>query len=197
MDKNIDDLKHIRSMMERSTKFLSLSGMSGVSAGVFALAGSLLARQVVRGRISITSSLTLDLLLIAGIVLIAAVSSGFYFSLRKARKSNSRFWMPVTRQILRDFMIPMAAGGLFCFILMLHHCSFLIGSATLIFYGLGLIAAGARTYRDIKILGGCEIVLGFAAGLLSDYALLFWAIGFGVLHIIYGIVMYIRYDKKS
>ena len=196
MEQNIDDLRHIRSMMERSTKFLSLSGMSGVAAGFFALLGAGLAYLVMYKGLIITSYILYDLILIAVLVIIGAALSGLYFCIRKAKKSGSKFWMPATVQIVKDFAIPMVIGGFFCLILIYNNCVFLIGSAMLIFYGISLIYAGSRTYRDIKILGLCEIILGLLAGIFVYNGLLFWAIGFGVLHIIYGIAMYIKYDKK-
>jgi hypothetical protein len=44
-------------------------------------------------------------------------------------------------------------------------------------------------------LGICEIGLGLIASIYMGYGLLFWAVGFGVLHIIYGIVMYMKYER--
>ena len=195
MNDNLDDLKHIRSIMERSTKFLSLSGISGVSAGVFALLGSLVAYLDINGVVAFTDSIVIDFIIIASCVFILACTSAFYFSLRKARKNNSKFWMPATRQVLKDFAVPLVSGGLFCLLLIYHEVGELIGSATLIFYGLALISAGARTYRDIKILGACQIILGVLAGCFIGYGLYFWAFGFGILHIVYGIVMYFKYDR--
>ena len=185
-------------MMERSTKFLSISGMSGVAAGIAALLGATAAWFVVYKHWRITHiSLLADFILIAVCVLILAGGSGLYFSRRKARKNGSKFWMPVTRQILGDFMIPMVAGGLFCIALLYHGLTDLAQAATLVFYGLALISAGARTYKDVKVLGICEITLGIAAAFVTRYGLYFWAFGFGVLHILYGIIMYYRYDRKS
>lgn len=196
MDTNIDDIRHIRSMMERSSKFLSLSGMSGVSAGTIALLGAIVAYFILEGKLSITGSLLYDLILITAVVLVCSAWAGFYFSARKAHKHNSKFWMPVTWQILLDFSIPMIIGGLICFIFIFKHLSYLILPFMLIFYGISLIYASARTYRDIKILGVCEVILGLVAIAVDQYGLLFWAIGFGVLHIVYGIVMYYKYDIK-
>lgn len=193
MDNNIDDLKHIRSMMERSTKFLSLSGISGVMAGAFALLGAVFAYLDIKGILVITDSIITDFYIIAGIVLICAAASGFYFSLRKAQKTNSKF---AVKQIITEFAIPMVVGGCFCLILIYQNCAYLVGSAMLIFYGLALVYAGSRTYRDIKVLGACEIVLGLLAGVLIGYGLYIWAFGFGVLHIVYGIAIYYKYDKK-
>jgi hypothetical protein len=197
MDANLDDIRHIRSMMERSSKFLSLSGMSGVSAGLFALLGAIAAYFILEGKLSFTGSLLYDLIITAVLILFFASSSGFYFSFRKARKSNSKLWMPVTWQILQDFSVPMIVGGLLCLIFIFKDLSFLIAPSMLIFYGLSLIYAGARTYKDIKILGFCEILLGLIALIVNEYSLIFWAIGFGALHIVYGIVMYYKYDMKS
>jgi len=197
MDTNIEDLKHIRSMMERSTKFLSLSGLSGVMAGLFALAGAICAYIIIYKGFTVTGSTLFDLIITAVLVLILASSFGLYFSVKKAKKSGSKLWLSSTRQILKDFMVPMVTGGLFCILLIYHHNSYMLASAMLIFYGLALIYAGARTFRDIKILGACEIILGLFAGLFTQYGLLFWAWGFGIMHIIYGIVIYRKYDMTA
>jgi hypothetical protein len=200
MEKSLDDLKQIRSMMERSTKFLSLSGMSGVAAGFFALLGAAALWGVFyRGWRFTGLSPVVDLVVVMVCVFILAGGSGFYFSLRKARRSGAKFWTPVARQILVDFAVPLLAGGALCVVVMLRDEPIdLIPALTLVFYGLALIAAGARTYREIRILGFCEIALGIAASLLPLwYSLWFWAFGFGVLHILYGIIMYFRYDRKA
>lgn len=197
MNSNIEDIRHIRSMMERSSKFLSLSGMSGISAGIFALIGAIAAYFVLTRCFSITGILIYDLVIIALLVFICAVSSALFFCARKAGKSNSKLWMPVTIQILKDFCLPMLVGGIFCIILIWKHVAFMVAPSMLIFYGLSLIYAGAHTYRDIKILGACEIFLGLGAAIVVGYDLVFWAVGFGVLHIVYGIVMYYKYDMKS
>ncbi|MDR2947908.1 MAG: hypothetical protein LBV71_01740 [Prevotella sp.] len=197
MDANLDDIKHIRSMMERSSKFLSISGMSGVLAGTFAIIGAILAHFVLEGKLSFTHSLLYDLILIAVVVLVSAISVGLAFSVRKARKSNSKLWMPVTLQIAKDFSVPLVVGGLLCIILITKNISFMVAPCMLIFYGLGLIAAGSRTFRDVKILGACEIVLGLAAAVVVGYDLIFWGVGFGVLHVVYGILIYYKYDMKS
>lgn len=171
--------------------------MSGVLAGTFAIIGAVLAHFVLEGELSFTHSLLYDLILIAVIVLVSAIFVGLAFSVRKARKSNSRLWMPVTLQIAKDFSVPLVVGGLLCIILITKNVSFMVAPCMLIFYGLGLIAAGSRTFRDVKILGACEIILGLVAAIVVDYDLIFWGIGFGVLHIVYGILIYYKYDMKS
>lgn len=197
MDTNLDDLKHIRSMMERSSKFLSISGLSGVLAGTFAIIGAVVAYLILNGRFAFTGSLLYDFILIAIAVLISAITAGLVLSAQKAKRSNSKLWQPVTLQIAKDFCVPLMVGGLFCIILVYKHVAYLVVPSMLIFYGLGLIAAGARTYRDVKILGACQIVLGLLAAVVVGYDLIFWGIGFGVLHIVYGILIYYKYDMRS
>ncbi|MBF0574960.1 hypothetical protein [Dysgonomonas sp. GY617] len=197
MDRNMDDLRYIRSTMERSTKFLSLSGISGVIAGLVALCGAYLAYLIMKGSFTLTGILLFDLFILATIVLVVACSAGIYFSARKAKKIGAKFWTQVTVQLIKDAGVPLVVGGLFSLILVYQGYFGMTASAMLIFYGIALINAGARTYRDIKILGACEIVLGLLAGVFIGNGLLLWAIGFGVLHIVYGIVMYMKYDAKS
>lgn len=194
MHNNIDDLRYIRSTMERSSKFLSLSGISGVVAGLFALIGAGVAYKILYGGYSFTGNTLLDLSITATLVIILASISGFYLSLIKSKKTGAKFWMPVTFQILKDGGVPMFVGGIFCILLTYYQCYSMIIPSMLAFYGIALINVGAKTYRDIKVLGTCEIALGILAGLFPKYGLLFWATGFGVLHIIYGIFMYRKYD---
>ena len=197
MDANLDDIKHIRSMMERSSKFLSLSGMSGVSAGMFALVGAGIGYLILHQQFTFTGNLLYDFVILAILILIGAGASGLFFCKRKAKRNGSKLWLPVTIQILKDFSVPMCVGGLFCIILIFQDAMRMVAPSMLIFYGLALIAAGSRTYRDIRVLGACEIILGLLAGLFVCNGLLFWAIGFGVLHILYGILIYYKYDMQS
>lgn len=197
MSQNVEDLKHIRSMMEKSTKFLSLSGLSGVLAGSFALVGVFIAHMVLHKGWSISSNIVVDLFLIAGFVLLGAASSGIYFSIKKAHKNHSKFWTKPTIGLMIDAGIPMIIGGIFCLILLYHGVTYLLPATMLIFCGIALINGGDRTYRDVKILGSSLVIVGIFAGFFTDYGLLFLALGFGVLFIIYGVVMYYRYDMKS
>lgn len=71
----------------------------------------------------------------------------------------------------------------------------LAAPATLVFYGLALLNASKYTLSDIRYLGLLEIVTGLMATFFIEYGLLFWAFGFGLLHIVYGIFMYYKYEK--
>jgi hypothetical protein len=198
------DIASIRSMMERSAKFISLSGLSGVLAGIYALLGAAAAYRIVQYPASPfnfrTSSISepeklINLLLIATVVLIASISTGLWLSQRKAKKHGLKLWNAASRVMLFNLSIPLISGGIFILIILYTGHFGLAAPACLIFYGIALIQGSSNTFNEVRYLGFCEIGLGLVAALYPGYGLIFWTIGFGLLHIIYGSIMYNRYDK--
>ena len=198
------ELASIRSLMERSSKFLSLSGLSGVMAGIYALIGAFIGYRIVNQKynsLSINDTYTDNsliyhqLILIAALVLLLSVLSGILLSIRQAKKKGENYWNPVSRRLISSMLIPLFTGGLFIIILFLRQEYDLIAAACLIFYGLSLISASQYTFSDVKWLGICQIILGLLAALIPASGLLFWVIGFGLLHIIYGTVMHFKYNR--
>jgi hypothetical protein len=199
-----EDIASIRSIMERSVKFVSLSGLSGVLAGIYALFGALAAYFILYypyypfgfSFYYVDESIALaKLFAIAAAVLSASLITGYLMSARKAKKLGLTVWNNTSRQLVIDLLIPLISGGLLILILTYHGYHSIIASASLMFYGLALINASGRTFKEIKYLGLLEISLGLLSALIPGYGLIFWAIGFGVLHIIYGILMHYRYDQ--
>ncbi len=197
-----EDLTHIRSMMERSSRFISLSGLSGVFAGLIALIGAIYVYFVFQregisyfdgDRNVFNISVVKELVMIGTVILILALLSGYYFTSRKSKKQNVKIWDATTKKLLITFTLPLVVGGVFCIGLLYHHLFVLIAPATLIFYGLALVNAERYTLTDVKYLGYLEIILGLISFFILGWGLVFWAIGFGVLHIVYGIVMYRKY----
>ncbi len=198
------ELASIRSLMERSSKFLSLSGFSGVMAGIYALIGAFIGYRIVNekyGSLAISDSYTDNsmiyhqLIMIAVLILLLSVTSGLLLSIRQAKKKGENYWNPVSRRLISSMLIPLFTGGLFIIILFLRLEYDLIASACLIFYGLSLISASQYTFSDVKWLGFCQIILGLLAALIPASGPLFWVIGFGLLHIIYGTVMHFKYNR--
>lgn len=197
------DLASIRTMMERSAKFLSLSGLSGVLAGVYALIGAAAAYMLVPYPIVALRSANYSsdpdtiykLLVIAVLVLTASISTGLWLSNKKARKSGSRLWTPTTWKLAVNISIPLVSGGLFILIMLYSGHIELAAPASLVFYGLALIQGSANTFDEVRYLGFSEIILGLISAIFPGYGLIFWALGFGVLHIVYGGIMYNKYDK--
>lgn len=205
MPKHFDDLDTIRKIMERSTRFLSLSGLSGVFAGLIALAGSSFAYFfILRGNFRNEFFLKLNaeelkiiqkgLIIDALIILILASGFALFFSYRKAISQGLKMWTPVSKRLLFNLMVPLVTGGLFIIILFIGNQFQLIIPSMLIFFGLSLVNAGKFTYNDILYLGVSEVILGLVSALLPEYGLLFWTLGFGVLNIVYGLIMYRKYE---
>jgi len=197
-----EDLSHIRSMMERSSRFISLSGLSGVVAGLAALIGAgyvyfVLKREGISyfdgDRNIYQPKLVSEFVIIGALILFVALLSGYIFTANKSRKKGLKIWDATTKRLLITFVVPLITGGIFCLALLFHHLFVWIAPATLIFYGLALVSAERYTLTDVKYLGYCQIVLGLVSLFFLGWGLLFWAIGFGVLHIVYGLIMHKKY----
>jgi len=197
------DLEHIKDMMNRSSRFISLSGMSGVSAGVFALIGAFLAHQTIYSRVvdlgyrqvTLVYEKIILLLVIATSVLVLSLISGFYFTSRKAKKNGQKLWDVQTKRLVINLFIPLFVGGILCLTLLFKGHIGIIAPLTLIFYGLGLLNASHFTISEIRSLGMAQMLLGLISLHFIGYGLYFWAIGFGVLHVVYGIIMQIKYKS--
>lgn len=197
-----EDLSHIRSMMERSSRFISLSGLSGVVAGLAAIIGAGYVYFVFKKegidyfdgeRNSFGPGLVKELVWTGIVILATAIFSGYIFTANKSKKKGLKIWDATTKRLLFTFAVPLVSGGIFCLALLYHHLFVFVAPATLIFYGLALVSAERYTLTDIKYLGYCQIVLGFISLFILGWGLLFWTIGFGILHIVYGMIMHRKY----
>ncbi|HEX2968042.1 MAG TPA: hypothetical protein VHO46_02975 [Bacteroidales bacterium] len=203
--KPIEDIDTIRTIMERSTRFLSLSGLSGVTAGLIAVAGGIAAIFfILKGNTDgnfpalyeSDSVKTAQLLFIdALLILIPAVLSSLLLSYRKAVRKGIKIWSPVSKRLVLNLGIPLITGGIFILILYNSALFGLIIPSMLIFYGLALVSAGKFTFDEILYLGILEIITGLAAAFFPAFGIFLWIFGFGLLHIIYGLVMYRKYDR--
>lgn len=210
---SLETLKDIKTMMERSSRFISLSGLSGVAAGICGLIGAgfayrIITRSGLEGEIlnnqgspanplSISNNLGNQLLQVALFTLIAAVILAFLFTWLRSRKNGTPLWGTVSRKLAISILIPMTIGGIFLLKLVDEGSYALVAPGCLIFYGLALLNASGYTLAEIKWLGYAELATGVIALFFTRYGLYFWAFGFGLLHIVYGILMWNRYERKE
>jgi hypothetical protein len=206
-DSSIQALNEIRSIMDRSARFISLSGWSGIWAGTTALAGAAVAwrwlqlpRYSYVGKVNQASAdyfdpYTINFIWLGLLVFCTALLGGFYFTWRKAQRLGHKLWNNASRQMLIQLFFPLFAGGVFSFIFIYYGIGILVPPACLAFYGLSLISASRHTYSDIRYLGMLDVTLGCASLFFPGFGLYFWALGFGVLHILYGAIMWNKYDK--
>lgn len=195
------EISSIRTLMERSTKFISLSGLAGVMAGIYALIGAGIAYKLLYvdhvGIYSNTTNVTIQLFVIALIVLVLSITTCIWLTTRKAKRKGQKVWNQSSSLLLKSGGLPLLTGGCFVLLLFIQGHFGIIAPGCLLFYGLSLVAAGQYTYSDVKWLGICEIALGLLTTLIPGYGLYFWAFGFGVLHILYGSMMYFKYDREN
>lgn len=202
-------LTEIRAIMERSSRFISLSGLSGVGAGVVALAGTGVGHWYLQQRYPSAGYLRLlqstpeerelvlpYLLLLAVGILGVALAVAFFFTLRRARRAGQPLWSALGRRLALSLLIPLAAGGLFCIALFLQGAVGLVVPGLLLFYGLALLNASKYTLDEIRWFGLTQIGLGLVAVLFPGFGLAFFALGFGLGHIGYGLLMYNRYERQ-
>jgi hypothetical protein len=205
----LDSLRDIRNFMERSSRYLPLSGIAGIIIGLVSIASigwlyqylGLAASPKAYYELLLAENGSLDtenalfLLMLFGSVFLVSLGVEIYLAERNAKKKGIPAWDATAKRFLVNLFIPMIAGGLFCMVLASQGQVQLILPATLIFYGMGLFTASRYTIEDIRYLGLAEIGLGLLASFYPALGLFFWAIGFGLLHIVYGIIIYFKHEK--
>ncbi|MAT56340.1 MAG: hypothetical protein CMF23_00050 [Ignavibacteriae bacterium] len=198
----IQDIAEIRSMMERSSKFLSLSGWAGAMAGIYALIGFYIVNSILDFNPTLILYDTIDsfpiinyVFITAILVLVLAVATAVYLSYKRAVKIGESIWNSTSKRLLADMGIPLAVGGILILIFISKNLIGLIIPFTLLFYGLALYNTSKFTYNEVKYLGIIQMLLGLIALLFIEYSIYFWALGFGMVHIIYGVYLHYRYER--
>lgn len=207
--KHMDDLSEIRSMMEKASKFISLSGLAGVLAGIYAIIGAGVAywyfyiflpgaeTPIFMQSVGFEDSSIIFLLLLAFCIFLLAFTTAVILTTKNSKKKKLSIWDHSSKRLLLNLAIPVFAGVVFVLALLFYGIYFLVVPATIIFYGLALINGGHFTFSDIRFLGYIQLIIGFLSLFLLDYALIIWTVCFGFLHIIYGIVMYYKYERQT
>ncbi len=197
----LKDITEIKDLMNKSSRFFSLSGLSGIMAGIYALIGAAVAFYLDsimgRGYLVLNSKLFYYILIDLIIIALFSILTAIILSIRKAKKNNEVLWNSASKRLLTAFLIPLITGGIYIIIKMSSHHYGLTGSLMLIFYGLALVNASKYTIGNVKYLGYIEIVLGLICAIYPGYGFWFWVLGFGVMHIIYGSLIYFNENSKS
>jgi hypothetical protein len=203
----LEDLQHIKKMMERSSRFISLSGLSGIAAGICALGGAWFAGQKincwVKGDCQLSRIIEMggrdllnQLFWIATLTFVAAFVLAFLFTFLRSKKTDTPMWGNATLRLLWNTAVPLMAGAIFLFRMLQMGEYDLVAPGCLIFYGLALINGSKYTLGEVKYLGYGILLLGISNLWFLGFGLYFWAMGFGVLHIVYGLMMWYKYERK-
>ena len=196
----LKDISEIKTLMHKSSRFISLSGLSGILAGVYALIGAAVAYWLfsLNGNdyIILDSNIFRFVILDLLIVGILSIGTGIFLTTKKAKKNNEKIWDALTQRLLKSFIIPLVAGGIYIIIILNQQKYGQTGALMLLFYGLALLNASKYTLGDIKYLGYTQIILGLLCAIYPSYGFWFWVLGFGFIHIFYGAAMFYKYDRK-
>jgi hypothetical protein len=196
------EIRAIRSLMERSTRFLSLSGLSGVLAGIYGLIGAGFSYRLLswdklsNTGLHYTWNLRMRLFLIGLSVLIFSVGTSIGLTKRNSNRKGLAAWNRSSQLLIKNAALPLFTGGCFALLLLTQGLFAMISPVCLCFYGLALVSASHYTYHDVKWLGVTEIGLGLLSVPLPAFGLLLWAIGFGVLHLVFGTIIHCKYDRS-
>lgn len=198
----LEQLQHIRTMMDKSSRFISLSGWSGISAGTCAIAGAIYAYFQIdhyytydyAEGLAKPHALFIRLSVVAAVVFIMAALLAIFFTYQKSKKDGTPLWGEVSQRLLWNTGLPIAAGGIFILKMISQNCYDYVAAACLLFYGLGLINGSKYTLGEVRFLGYAQVLLGLLSLFYVRQGLFFWALGFGVCHIVYGIMMWRKYE---
>lgn len=196
----LKDISEIKNLMNKSSRFISLSGLSGIMAGIYALIGAAAAFYIVKN--STRGYLILDgtIFKICAAILIGvaflSIATGIYLTTRKAKKNGEKIWDNSSKRLLLNFLIPLITGGIYILIILNQERYGHTAALMLIFYGLSLVNASKYSIGDIRYLGYTQIFLGLICAFMPSYGFWFWVIGFGIMHIVYGSIMHFKYDIK-
>lgn len=199
----VNEIKAIRQMMEQSSRFLSLSGLSGILIGVYAVIGAYIANIILKGNLqagiqtSFNNNIVLQLVVLAVIVLVVSILTVIILTYRKTIRDGHKILNKGTRLLVLNLAVPLVSGGILTGIFISQGLYVTIAPALLVFYGLALVNAAKFTRQEIYYMGLCQIVTGIFAALFPGFALLLWTVGFGAIHIFYGTIMHFRYDHSK
>ena len=195
-DKALESVNEIKELMEKSSKFISVSGLAAILAGIYALAGAYIATLVITPETYLIVTLEFMAIIALSVLAAAAVTAGI-LSYCKSKKTGQSFFSRLTYRALWNFSLPMLAGGIVCISILMHEYYDILASVMLLFYGLALVNTSKFTYSSVAWLGYAFICLGAVDCFWAGHSLLFLTIGFCGFHILYGILFYLHYERKK
>ena len=158
-DKALESVNEIKELMEKSSKFISVSGLAAILAGIYALAGAYIATQVITPETHLIVTLEFMAIIALSVLAAAAVTAGI-LSYCKSQKTGQSFFSRLTYRALWNFSLPMLTGGIVCISILMHEYYDILASVMLLFYGLALVNASKFTYSSVAWLGYAFICLG-------------------------------------
>ncbi len=207
-DKAAKNLAAIRQLMERPIRYSTMSGLSGILAGLAALVGVAIDRHVYNHYLP-REAMWINIFVWAGVFIAAFTCSAVLTHIRE-RKQNMPFWSPVKRRILMTILTPFICGiGLTVAIMYRWYIKDgpnqwgLIPAICMTFYAVALWQVGSFSIGELRVMAVAFILAALVSACffqadipgLEKGTAPSWALGitFGGFHIIYGLVVWIRH----
>jgi hypothetical protein len=181
----MDNLHFIRQTMERATAFTAVPGWGGVGMGVLAL----VAAGVAETRLSTDAWLATWLT-----TAVLALTLGGWAMSRKARLAGTTVFSYSGRRFVLSYVPPLVVGALLTGALVRAGQLDALPGTWLLLYGTGVVTGGAFSVRVVPLMGLCFMALG-AVALFgpAPWGNLLMAAGFGLLQIVFGVIIARRY----
>ncbi len=181
----MENLRYIREAMERSTSFTAVPGGGGILIGLTALIAAGLAETIPGEH---------RWMVVWGWELPLALFIGGVSMKRKARQANLKLMTGPGRKFVLSLAPPLIAGALISFALARVDSVEVLPGIWLLLYGAGVVTGGAFSVRVVPVMGFCFMSIGAVALFVSpDYGNLLMASGFGITHIVFGVIIARRY----
>ena len=184
-DRAIDNLRYIRETMERAGEFTAVSGWGEVIIGATALLAA--------GVASLQTTTSAWVLTWLTEAVISVIIAGIAMT-RKARAADVPLFNGPGRKFVLSFLPPMAVGALLTIVLYRAGIVWALPGVWLLLYGTAVMTGGAFSVRIVPVMGACFMLLGAAAFILPP-SMRDWlmAAGFGIVHIVFGLMIARRY----
>ena len=180
-----ENLRVIRALMERSTKFSTFSGLSGVCAGMASIIGCIITRLYIPD----PGAFPVQFLALWSTVIVIAVGADYLLMKRRAAQVGKRVLSRLGKQMVIASVPGLGTGAIVTFYLLQHH---LLGSVYpfwMLAYGLAVSATGLFSQREVSLLGVAFLIAGAACLFATGIGLPMMAVTFGGFHIVYGLAM--------
>jgi hypothetical protein len=186
--------------MQQNINPFSLKRYSGILIGLYGLAVVYLINILTSGEqsgIELVSQLPLLFLqigvtVIALVFIVISLVTLWIRAKRTVRKNDQKLWSIFTRKIRWQTLISLLI--ILIIIIMISNIGYfsLTTPLSLFFYGLFLLNLSRFSSIGLRYLSLAEIILAITSYFIYDKEIIFLALGFGFLPILYGIATFIK-----
>ncbi len=182
-----ENLRVIRQLMERSTKYSTFSGFSGILAGAASITGCLVTRSLSQ---TDPAAFRVAFLVTWSLVILFAIGADYLLTKRRAARVGKRVLSRLGKQMFLASAPGLGTGALLTLYFLRHNLLGDIYPVWMLCYGIAVCAVGLFSQREVSYLGAAFLLAGAATLLFCPtFGLPMMAVTFGAFHILYGIAV--------